>query len=398
MTGTRRFLPGDPIAAQMQDGAGRLHSAILVARRDGPADFTAADLSNVVPFLRPRTSGFEAPALSVSPDDRAPSNMPPMPVRLRASVLMGSIAIHGLVLLGFLQPPKPLASIGIEAITVEVVLGGHSAAGLATTPGENEVQAATRAQEQVLDAQQREQERLATQSPQSIPIAPQEAAPEIVTSSVPPQLAPALAEIHPPQDEVRPQQPPAETRTEVAAIETLSPQATETLSAVMQPEVADAVTMPQPERQKPVPPKTQEPKPPAKTTAPQRKRIAAPTAKNTSQQQRTAALPSSAASGVGRGRSDLSSNYQGRVSAHLARHKRYPADAQRAGSQGVATVTFSLDGGGRVTGVQLTRGSGIASIDQEVVAMVRRASPFPPPPDGRGRSFTVPVRFNLRQH
>jgi len=28
--------------------------------------------------------------------------------------------------------------------------------------------------------------------------------------------------------------------------------------------------------------------------------------------------------------------------------------------------------------------------------MARRASPFPAPPDGKGRNFTVPVRFNLR--
>ena len=44
---------------------------------------------------------------------------------------------------------------------------------------------------------------------------------------------------------------------------------------------------------------------------------------------------------------------------------------------------------------RLARGSGIASIDQEVQTMVRRASPFPAPPSGRAQSFTVPVRFRL---
>ncbi len=62
----------------------------------------------------------------------------------------------------------------------------------------------------------------------------------------------------------------------------------------------------------------------------------------------------------------------------------------------MATVSFGIDGTGRVTTISLARGSGVASIDHEGVAMVRRASPFPPPPDGRGRNFTVPVRFNLR--
>ena len=101
-----------------------------------------------------------------------------------------------------------------------------------------------------------------------------------------------------------------------------------------------------------------------------------------------------AASAVGR--SDNSANYNGIVAAHLARYKQYPAAARSAGAQGVATVSFSIDGGGRVTSARLAGSSGNPAIDQEVVAMARRASPFPAPPDGKGRNFTVPVRFNLR--
>jgi len=70
-------------------------------------------------------------------------------------------------------------------------------------------------------------------------------------------------------------------------------------------------------------------------------------------------------------------------------------DVRSRGQQGTATVSFSLDGGGRVTAARLVRGSGIASIDQEVQAMVRRSSPFPAPPSGRSVSFTVPVSFRL---
>ncbi len=132
-------------------------------------------------------------------------------------------------------------------------------------------------------------------------------------------------------------------------------------------------------------------------TAPERKRIAAPTDKKAAQKKQVAAAtPTDAASGIGRGRSDNSANYNGMVAAHLARYKQYPASARSSGAQGVATVSFSLDGGGRVTSARLAGGSGNAAIDQEVVAMARRASPFPAPPDGKGRNFTVPVRFNLR--
>jgi colicin import membrane protein len=98
---------------------------------------------------------------------------------------------------------------------------------------------------------------------------------------------------------------------------------------------------------------------------------------------------------VGVGRSDRDTNYPGLVSAHLRRYRQYPADARNRGDQGTAAVSFGLDSGGRVTSARLVRGSGITSIDQEVQAMVRRASPFPAPPDGRPRSFTVPVNFRL---
>jgi protein TonB len=108
------------------------------------------------------------------------------------------------------------------------------------------------------------------------------------------------------------------------------------------------------------------------------------------------AQPRAAAGGLGQGRSDHNSNYRGLVSSHLARYKRFPADARSRGQQGSAVVSFALDGGGRVTRVSLVRGTGVASIDQEAEAMVRRASPFPAPPDGRGVSFTVPVSFRIQ--
>ena len=151
--------------------------------------------------------------------------------------------------------------------------------------------------------------------------------------------------------------------------------------------------MPPPE-EKPAEPKAR-PKP-VQNAAPakERRRIEAPTNERATKQAKASA-PSTAANNVGVGRSDIDSNYAGIVSAHLRRHQQYPPDARSRGEQGTATVSFSLDGGGRVTSARLVRGSGIASIDQEVQAMVRRSSPFPPPPSGRGQSFTVPVSFRL---
>jgi protein TonB len=79
------------------------------------------------------------------------------------------------------------------------------------------------------------------------------------------------------------------------------------------------------------------------------------------------------------------------VRAHLARYKQ-----ALGSSTGTATVSFTIGGSGGVAGVRLARGSGVAAIDQEVQAMVRRASPFPPPPGGRAQSFSIPVNFRTQ--
>jgi protein TonB len=103
-----------------------------------------------------------------------------------------------------------------------------------------------------------------------------------------------------------------------------------------------------------------------------------------------------ASNGMGRGRSDSDTNYRGLVAAHLARHQQFPADARGRGDQGTPAVTFSIDGAGRVTSMRLARSSGVTSLDQEVQAMARRASPFPAPPLGHPMTFTVPISFQLR--
>jgi colicin import membrane protein len=66
------------------------------------------------------------------------------------------------------------------------------------------------------------------------------------------------------------------------------------------------------------------------------------------------------------------------------------------GAEGVPTVAFSLDASGGVTQVSLTRSSGQGDIDAEVIAMVRRAVPFPPPQPGAPQSFSASIAFQIR--
>lgn len=85
--------------------------------------------------------------------------------------------------------------------------------------------------------------------------------------------------------------------------------------------------------------------------------------------------------------------WMSKVMAHLEKRKRYPESAQQRREQGVVLVEFTLDGQGNVQTVALKQGSGFRSLDNEVLALLRRASPVPPPPDGEQKRLIAPVQF-----
>ena len=149
------------------------------------------------------------------------------------------------------------------------------------------------------------------------------------------------------------------------------------------------VPIEQPQEVKPQTVQQQEPRPPAPiTSAPQ----AAPLER--------AAVP--AAPAVGRSvpkNSNAIPTWTTRIVALLERNKRYPPAAQARGEHGVAQVFFSLDREGHVIDSWITSSSGAAALDEEALALLRRAEPFPAPPAeliGAQVNLTVPIRFNLR--
>jgi periplasmic protein TonB len=136
-------------------------------------------------------------------------------------------------------------------------------------------------------------------------------------------------------------------------------------------------------------PQREEPRPPAPTTsAPQ----AVPL--------QSAAIPAAPAQGQATPRrSNAIPTWKTQIVALLERNKRYPPAAQSRGEHGVAQVFFSLDRTGRVIESRVVRSSGAATLDEEALALLHRAQPFPPPPaemPGPHVDLTVPIRFNLR--
>ena len=91
--------------------------------------------------------------------------------------------------------------------------------------------------------------------------------------------------------------------------------------------------------------------------------------------------------------------YHATLAAWLARHKRYPESARRRQEQGTVRVTFSIDRQGRLLSHRIESSSGHPVLDQEVKAMLQRASPMPPIPANLGQgtlTITVPISFSLR--
>ncbi|PNU06655.1 energy transducer TonB family protein [Novosphingobium guangzhouense] len=80
------------------------------------------------------------------------------------------------------------------------------------------------------------------------------------------------------------------------------------------------------------------------------------------------------------------SNFKGRIYQHLQRHRR----GNTIGA-GAALIGFTIEPDGSARTIQVARTSGSSRFDHEAMALVRRASPFPRPPDGTAHSFTFEI-------
>jgi periplasmic protein TonB len=81
--------------------------------------------------------------------------------------------------------------------------------------------------------------------------------------------------------------------------------------------------------------------------------------------------------------------------AQLERHKRYPP--QGGGKVGEARLAFTIDRNGHVVASRILRSSGSEALDQEALALIKRAAPLPLPPAGVPEdrlSFVVPIRYH----
>lgn len=81
------------------------------------------------------------------------------------------------------------------------------------------------------------------------------------------------------------------------------------------------------------------------------------------------------------------SNYPGLVMRKLSR-----AGRPRVNARGTAVVAFSITSGGGLASVSLARSSGSSALDRAALGVVRSAAPFPQPPSGARRSFSIQIQ------
>jgi protein TonB len=238
----------------------------------------------------------------------------------------------------------------------------------------------------------------------ALSVAPE--APAVTEKPAPEKVEPdpAPEPVKEPQPTPEPPEPMQEAVTE--PVPEVQPQPTQEADLKLPelPTIPDtlAVTLPRPEPEKPRPvekpvEKQIERKPvakqkvverkPVERVKPKRREAAAPPPSS------RASAPQAASQGASETPSVSTASWRGTLIAHLNRYKRFPGGA----NPGTVQVAFSIDRGGRVISARLVGSSGDAALDDEAVAMIRRASPVPAPPDGVGGSvlaLAVPVRFS----
>jgi protein TonB len=87
-------------------------------------------------------------------------------------------------------------------------------------------------------------------------------------------------------------------------------------------------------------------------------------------------------------------SWQQALIARLDHFKSYPSQAN--GAEGIVTINFRIDWQGKVVSSQVVKSSGSSVLDAAALALVKRASPFPPPPSDLSDSdlsIAVPVRY-----
>ena len=294
-----------------------------------------------------------------------------------AALFLGcSAAVHA-AMLGLTRAEETAQVEGGAPATVAELGNSFAdmAAGVMTADAVETVQEVTEPPAQQPDtAQETPPEPVEMARAEPVEAAPAETQPSVIVPMAPVPTTPLQAEATPPEvtaaltPDVQ-QALPEETATQVSRRPALRPKSIEAQA----PKPA-----PKPAR------KPQKPKPQPKGNA---KANAAAGAADGQAGAKAKAAASRQAAAAAKAATAAASNYPGQVMARIARLPR-----PRTSSRGSATIAFTVAGNGGLSGARIAASSGSAQLDQAALELVRRASPFAPPPKGAQRSFSIRIK------
>lgn len=94
----------------------------------------------------------------------------------------------------------------------------------------------------------------------------------------------------------------------------------------------------------------------------------------------------------GLGGTAANTNLRAGIIAHIGRHKRYPKIAEPLRLEGSVGVTFSIGGDGSLKNASIRASSGHKVLDNDALAMLRRAQPYPVSTSG-GQGITITTQI-----
>ncbi|WP_111734571.1 energy transducer TonB family protein [Roseovarius amoyensis] len=213
------------------------------------------------------------------------------------------------------------------------------------------------------------------------------AAPSPETTQSPPPQAKRLAALAPMQDSAP---PVPERAAPVEQAPAPTPEPAERIVAEPETPAPQVPARPKarPERPQPEQPRQQATPPPQRTVQQQPgnskrdARAGDASGRETAQQQQAGPARTAAA----RSGNAAVTNYPGQVMRRIQRTRRERVNVRRA-----AQVSFTIAPNGGLAAVGIARSSGSAQLDRVALQQIRRAAPFPPPPAGAQRSFTLRI-------
>lgn len=238
----------------------------------------------------------------------------------------------------------------------------------------------------------------------------EEPAPMMLDLSMMPSTAPNMAAVaeEAPEvlDEVTQQtqppemEPPPELDTDTPP--DLPVQSAMSLPEIDRPVVADLSLPPPPEEpepepekpvekvQKPEPKPEKKPEPEKKKEKPRKKVETAEKVEKTEKPKEEAqAAAKAGAAGAKAGKAKGGSKMSPAAYAKAVMKKVRSTKKKKVRARGVAVVAFSVGRDGSLAGASIARSSGDAELDQVAVEHIRRAAPFPVPPEGAERNFQI---------